>query len=106
MRRPEGEAPVRLFDMPCHLDFAPDACAAADAMAAAGLGAFATTVTPTGFERASALFAGCENVRTGLGLHPWWLADGRRGETDVEEFVRLAETTRNIGEVGPDFGQR
>lgn len=106
MRRPEGEAPVRLFDMHCHLDFAPDARAAADAMAAAGLGAFATTVTPTGFERASALFAGCENVRTGLGLHPWWLADGRCGEAEVEEFARLAKTTRYIGEVGLDFGKR
>lgn len=97
---------LRLFDMHCHLDFAPNARQAANIMAAEGLGAFATTVTPAGFERASVLFAGCANVRTGLGLHPWWLADGRCGEEDVEEFVRLAASTRFIGEVGLDFGKR
>lgn len=97
---------LRLFDMHCHLDFAPDARASAEAMAAEGLGAFATTVTPAGYERASELFVGCANVRTGLGLHPWWIADGRCGEADVEAFERLAAGTRFIGEVGLDFGKR
>lgn len=97
---------LRLFDMHCHLDFAPDAREAVDALAAEGLGAFATTVTPAGFERASELFAECANVRTGLGLHPWWIADGRCGEEDVEAFERLAAGTCFIGEVGLDFGKR
>lgn len=97
---------LRLFDMHCHLDFAPNARTAAEDMAREGLGAFVTTVTPEGFEHASALFAGCENVRVGLGMHPWWIADGRCGEDDVALFERLAVDVRFVGEVGLDFGPR
>lgn len=97
---------LQLFDMHCHLDFAPDARAAAHGLAKRGAGAFSVTVEPSGFERFSALLAGCENVRVGLGLHPWWVADGRCGEADVEAFARLARATRFIGEVGLDFGKR
>ncbi len=35
-----------------------------------------TTVTPAGYARAREL-ADRSNVRVGLGLHPWWIADGR-----------------------------
>lgn len=94
-----------LFDMHCHLDFAPDAPAAVHALAECGMGAFSTTVTPRGYVRASELLASCDSVRVGLGLHPWWIADGSCDEQDVALFERLAADERFIGEVGLDFAR-
>lgn len=92
-----------LFDMHCHLDFAPDAQAAARALAACGMGALSVTVTPRGYMRAAEELAPCDVVRVGLGLHPWWIAEGRCDERDVALFERLAADERFIGEVGLDF---
>ena len=97
-------SPVRAFDMHCHLDFAPDARAAASSAAALGIGALSVTVTPAGYGRAARELASFSNVRVGLGLHPWWIADGMCGEDDVAAFERLAPDERFIGEVGLDFG--
>lgn len=94
---------LSLFDMHCHLDFAPDARAAARGLAECGAGAFSATVDPAGFERASELLAGCENVRVGLGLHPWWVADGRCGSQDAALFEQLVACERFVGEIGLDF---
>lgn len=95
----------RLLDMHCHLDFAPDAAAAACALAAYGMGAFSVTVAPRDCKRTAALLAPFETVRVGLGLHPWWIADGRCGDEDVSLFEQLALSTRFVGEVGLDFGR-
>lgn len=92
-----------LFDLHCHLDFAPDAVAAAAELDARGVGALSVTVTPQDYEHAEALLADCGNVRVGAGLHPWWIADGRCGEEDVARFEQLAKRTRFIGEIGLDF---
>ena len=81
-----------LFDLHCQL-------------AELGMGAFSTTVTPEGYERARGLLEPFGNVRVGLGLHPWWIADGRLGPQDVALFERLAKDERFIGEVGLDFGR-
>ena len=94
-----------LFDLHCHLDFDPDTRAAAQVLAELGMGAFSTTVTPEGYERARGLLEPFGNVRVGLGLHPWWIADGRLGPQDVALFERLAKDERFIGEVGLDFGR-
>lgn len=94
-----------LFDMHCHLDFAPDAAGAACALAACGMGAFSVTVAPRDYERTAALLASFETVHVGLGLHPWWISDGRCGDEDVSLFEQLAPSTRFIGEVGLDFGR-
>ena len=94
-----------LFDLHCHLDFDPDTRAAAQVLAELCIGAFSTTVTPEGYERARGLLEPFGNVRVGLGLHPWWIADGRLGPQDVALFERLAKDERFIGEVGLDFGR-
>ena len=101
---PVEDAPF--IDMHCHLDFAPNAASAAAELAACGAGAFAVTVTPAGFERASKDLADNAAIRVGLGMHPWWVADGRVDECDVECFEALASTTRFVGEVGLDFGPK
>ena len=94
-----------LFDLHCHLDFDPDVRVAAQELAELDMGAFSTTVTPEGYEWACELLEPFGNVRVGLGLHPWWIADGRLGPQDVALFERLAKDERFIGEVGLDFGR-
>ena len=91
-----------LFDLHCHLDFDPDVRVAAQELAELDMGAFSTTVTPEGYEWACELLEPFGNVRVGLGLHPWWIADGRLGSQDVALFERLAKDERFIGEVGLD----
>ena len=95
-----------VYDMHCHLDFAGNACELAAQATAMGLGAFSTTVDPRDFIATSDLLAPWGTVRVGLGLHPWWLADGRCGPEEVALFAELARSTHLIGEVGLDFSPR
>lgn len=95
-----------LYDMHCHLDFADDGAAAAQAMAAAGAGAFSATVTPDGFRVASEEFATHLDVRVGVGLHPWWVADGTCGKEAVEQALAYIDETPFVGEIGLDFGKK
>lgn len=97
---------MTLFDMHCHLDFMDDAVKAATRAEALGIGCYSVTVTPGDFERTSQSLARRTNVRVGLGLHPWWIADGRCREAEIARFEELARETRFIGEVGLDFGKR
>ncbi|MBQ3106946.1 MAG: TatD family hydrolase [Eggerthellaceae bacterium] len=45
-------------------------------------------------------------LRVGLGMHPWWVADGRCGSQDMARFKELASRARFVGEVGLDFSSR
>lgn len=92
-----------LYDMHCHLGFAPAPAAVATDGASAGIGAFSCTVEPAEYERLLPILAAAPNVALGLGAHPWWTADGRVGETELARFCELARTTRFIGEIGLDF---
>ena len=95
-----------LADMHCHLDFSSDAATLARLAQAHDVAAFSNTVTPEGYLAASEALAGFPNVRTGVGLHPWWVADGRCGTEQVELACRLIQETRFVGEVGLDFAPR
>ena len=92
-----------LFDMHCHLGFYDDPAVAARTLAHSGVSALCATVTPREYERVSAALAIEPNVRVGVGLHPWWLADGSCGEADVGRAAELARRARYVAEVGLDF---
>lgn len=92
--------------MHCHLGFAVNAAALAESFAQAGGGALCCTVEPDEYERLARILPQGDVVRLGVGLHPWWLANGRCGEPDVQRFEQLAEQAGFIGEVGLDFGPR
>ena len=97
---------VPLIDTHCHLDFAGNAAELAAAYAACG-GALSGTCDPRDFERVrSELARFAPRVRVGLGLHPWWVADGICGEREVALFERLAPAVPLISEVGLDFQPR
>lgn len=97
---------VPLIDTHCHLDFARNAVELAAAYAACG-GALSGTCDPRDFGRVRTMFAPyAPRVRVGLGLHPWWVADGTCGEGEVALFERLAPAASLISEVGLDFQPR
>lgn len=97
---------MRFVDMHCHLDLMTNGVEIARAAHAEGIGFFCTTVTPVDAIDARERFSTCANVRVGAGLHPWWLADGTCGDTDVGLLEELAARARCIGEVGLDAGKR
>ena len=95
-----------LYDTHCHLGFAGNAVELAAAAAERG-GALSATVEPAGFEADRAALVGLEpHVRVGLGLHPWWVADGRCGEAEIARFEELVPQAHFIAEVGLDFAPR
>ena len=95
-----------LIDTHCHLDFAGNAVELAAAYAACG-GALSGTCDPRDFERVRTMCAPfAPRVRVGLGLHPWWVADGTCGEGEIALFERLALGAPLISEVGLDFQPR
>ena len=97
---------ISLIDTHCHLDFAGNAAELAAAYAACGC-ALSGTCDPRDFERVrSKLAPYAPRVRVGLGLHPWWVADGTCGEGEVALFERLAPAAPLISEVGLDFQPR
>lgn len=100
---PEG---TRLFDAHCHLDFMSNADEVARDAGAMGLAILATTVDPRGYQRFRPIADACENVRVAVGLHPWWVADGRCGEKDVSLAASIAEAEPLVGEVGIDLSPR
>lgn len=97
---------MRLVDMHCHLDLMANGLEIAREAEGRGVGFFCTTVTPDGTQEARRRFAPCPNVRVGVGLHPWWLADGTCGEPDVERACELAAEIPYLGELGLDGGKR
>ncbi|MEG0374535.1 MAG: TatD family hydrolase [Raoultibacter sp.] len=97
---------VRRYDMHCHLDFFADTEKTVELVAESGNRFLSVTVTPEGYSRAARLFASSSQVRVGLGLHPWWIADGRCTVDDLVAFEALAKHAAFVGEVGLDFGKR
>lgn len=93
--------------MHCHLDFMANGEDVAREAEAVGSLLFATTVTPDGYERARERFGELENVRVGVGLHPWWVCDGaENAQTVAERAAEFVASTRFVGEIGLDFGKR
>lgn len=96
-----------LYDMHCHIGFAADAAVVArEAASQGGLQALSCTVAPDEYESQRTLLAPYPFAQVALGLHPWWLADGRCGEDAVERFCALAPSERLIGEVGLELTKR
>lgn len=93
----------QLFDAHCHLDLMARPDAVADEATALGLVLFDCGVDPHDFARAKKRACGRSNIFAGIGLHPWWLADGRCGPAEVNLLCEVAAQERYIGEVGLDF---
>ena len=83
-----------------------DPNAVAHEAATMGLGLFDCGVDPRDFATANKRASTSPNIIAGVGLHPWWIADGRCGAAEVDLLCELASRERFIGEVGLDFSPR
>lgn len=96
----------RLFDAHCHLNLMAHPDAVADEATALGLGLFDCGVNPRDFSAANERARRQPGIIAGVGLHPWWLADGRCGPAEVNLLCEVAAQERYIGEIGLDFSAR
>lgn len=97
---------LQLFDAHCHLDLMSHPNAVADEATTLGLSLFDCGVDPHDFARAKKRACNRSNIFAGIGLHPWWLADGRCGIAEINLLCEVAAQERFIGEVGLDFSAR
>lgn len=96
----------RFFDTHCHLDLMLSPDATANESAALGLGLFDCGIDPRDFTAAKKQASRYPNIIAGVGLHPWWLADGHCGPAEVNLLCEVAAQERYIGEIGLDFSAR
>lgn len=94
---------LQLFDAHCHLDLMSHPNAVADEATTLDLVLFDCGVDPRDFARAKKRACNRSNIFAGIGLHPWWLADGRCGTAEINLLCEVAAQERLIGEVGLDF---
>lgn len=95
---------MNLVDAHIHVDHLDDPLVFAQEAQQAGMGLFSNTVTPEGFAAARDMLAPFDNIRVGLGLHPWWIEeDSQHAAAQLESFMALLPETDFVGEIGLDF---
>lgn len=95
-----------LYDMHCHLSLMQNAVQVAGDAEGMGLCILDCGCEPAQFVSASMGLGAYDNLRIGVGLHPWWLRDGRCTLHDAKVLAVRAESEPFIGEVGLDFSKK
>lgn len=90
------------YDMHSHLDFANN-CKEIASEAQGLIETINSTVEPAAFVSAREKFEDFDNIHVALGIHPWWVANGRISEVDLAHFEEMLPTTNLVGEIGLDF---
>ena len=93
------------FDAHVHANLMDSPLNVARSSSEAGLCLFTCGVTPHDYlELAPQLTQ--NNIRVGLGAHPWYISDGRVTQKDIELLLELMGETPYLGEIGLDFSSR
>lgn len=98
--------PLNYVDMHCHLELMQNPSSVAQVAQDLGLGIFCTTITPADYDRLELDLATYTNVRLGIGAHPWWIADGRLADKNLNVAALIASRSQFVGEIGLDFSKR
>lgn len=97
---------MQYVDMHCHPSFLDAMDPLLGHASRDRVGMFANTVLPSEYAAVRDAVETFPGIRLGLGLHPWWVAQGKADEREVCLFEELAPQCRYIGEIGLDFGKR
>ena len=95
-----------LYDLHCHLGFVAHTGSLATQLAQAGIRVLCATVEPGEYQRLRAAKTADSLTALGIGLHPWWVADGSCGEKELRACCDLMQETRFVAEIGLDFGPK
>ena len=96
---------LRYFDAHVHANLMDSPLNVVRSSHDAGLAFFACGVTPHDYlELVPQLTQ--DNIRVGLGAHPWYISDERVTQKDIELLLELMEQTSYLGEIGLDFSSR
>jgi len=88
-----------LIDFHCHLDLYPNALKLLPEVSARNQFTLVVTTSPRAWQATSRVFAGYENIKVALGMHPE-IVGKKAGEREL--LVSNISQTRFIGEVGLD----
>jgi TatD DNase family protein len=103
--------PAYRYDMHCHLGFVPHPREVAEEAARRHVRMFSMTVNPAEYQTMHTLLNSCDNVRVGLGIHPWYVegsADSLSPKTQamLDNVLAQLPQERFVGEIGLDAGTR
>lgn len=94
---------MRLVDAHIHVDRLDDPRSFAAQANDEGIGLFSNTLVPQDFEKAVCLLGDFDNVRIGVGLHPWWVSlDEDQAIEQSSQALALLRGHRYVGEIGLD----
>lgn len=89
-----------LIDAHFHLDLMENMQPLIQEFSNSDVGVIAVGTTPKAYEREKRFCSGVDNIKVGLGFHPQLVAER---ESEIDLFLRLAKSSRFIGEIGLDF---
>lgn len=88
-----------MIDFHCHLDLYPDALKLLPIVAARNLFTLVVTTSPKAWRATSKIFAGYENIKVAVGLHPE-IAEQKSGERLL--LLSCIPEAKYVGEIGLD----
>jgi TatD DNase family protein len=88
-----------MIDFHCHLDLYPDALKLLPTVAALNIFTLAVTTSPRAWQATSRMFAGYENIKVAVGLHPE-IVDKKVDEREL--LLSCISKAKFVGEVGLD----
>lgn len=92
-----------MIDFHCHLDLYPNALQLADQVAARNRFTLVVTTSPRAWQLTSRVFAGYDNIKVALGLHPEIVSEKT---SECELLISCVSQAEFIGEVGLDGSVR
>jgi TatD DNase family protein len=88
-----------MIDFHCHLDLYPNARTLVDQVAARNLFTLVVTTSPRAWQATSRVFAGRDNIKVGLGMHPEIV---QKKVTERDLLISCIREAHFVGEIGLD----